>query len=383
MRIGRLWSESSSHSRCRYRPVAISSELALTNRAGAGRRSPGRVRRPVAEGIRITRIGLVYILFTLVVGVAATNTGSNSLYLVLATLLSLLVVSGITSRANVRGLAVDLEPPEEIHAGQSFDLTVRVHNTGRFLSRWLLVFWVGERDRARLIPYLSPGSRGRGQLDLEIERRGRHRLGPGHLSSLFPLGLFRKGVRYREVVEVLVLPRLLSDPVSPVAGGGERGERAAPRPGFGHDLRALRDFRTGDDPRGVHWKQTARTGVMIFMEREAEEGRRVSIVCDNAVGPLDRAARHDDFEHLVSAAATAGCHYIERGFAVELVTRDGVLPFATGRRQRMSLLETLALVEARAATREPLWGRDPQAPHLRFILPLNEAMSVVTENAAV
>jgi uncharacterized protein (DUF58 family) len=121
---------------------------------------------------------------------------------------------------------------------------------------------------------------------------------------------------------------------------------------------------------------------MIFTEREAEEGRRVSIVCDNGVGPLAGATRFTDFEHLVSSAATAGCHYVERGFEVELVTRDGVLPFATGSRQRLALLETLALIEPRSATREPLRGRDPQVPRLSFILPLNEATSKVEAGSA-
>ena len=129
----------------------------------------------------------------------------------------------------------------------------------------------------------------------------------------------------------------------------------------------------GDDPRGVHWKQTARTGTMIFTEREAEEGQRLSIVFDNAAGRLVEAARRAEFEHLVSAAATAGCHYLESGFTVELVTRDGVVPFASGRRQRLALLEALALIESREQSREPLHGRDPQAPDLRFAMPLTEA----------
>jgi len=335
-----------------------------------------RPRKPTAEGIRITRIGLVYILFTLVVGIAATNTGNNALYLVMAVLLSLLVVSGVTSRANVRGVGVNLRTPEEIHAGEQFDVSIRLDNRSRFVPRWLLVFWLGERRRARLIPYLAPGASGRGSIRLEMERRGRHRLGPGHLSSLFPFGLFRKGMRYREAVEVVVLPRLLSDPVPTIDGGGERGDRTASRPGFGHDLRSLRHFRAGDDPRGVHWKQTARTGTMIFTERDAEEGMRLSIVFDNGAGRLGEGARRAEFEHLVSAAATAGCHYLERGFTVELVTREGVVPFASGRRQRLALLYALALIESRRPSREPLHGRDPQSPSLSFAMPMAEASQV-------
>ena len=56
--------------------------------------------RAVPEEIRITRIGLVYVLFTLVVGIAATNTGNNALYLALAVMLGLGYVVHSTMRLN-------------------------------------------------------------------------------------------------------------------------------------------------------------------------------------------------------------------------------------------------------------------------------------------
>src|SRR5687767_9120055 len=48
------------------------------------------VRATVPEGIRITKVGLWYVLLTVLVGAAATNTGNNALYLVLAAMLALL-----------------------------------------------------------------------------------------------------------------------------------------------------------------------------------------------------------------------------------------------------------------------------------------------------
>ena len=45
-------------------------------------------RKTIVEGIRVTKVGLFYILLTLIVGVAAANTGNNALYIVEALLLS-------------------------------------------------------------------------------------------------------------------------------------------------------------------------------------------------------------------------------------------------------------------------------------------------------
>jgi hypothetical protein len=55
-------------------------------------------RRPVPEGIRITTVGLWFVLLTFLVAIAATNTGNNSLYTVLALMFAVLILSGILSR---------------------------------------------------------------------------------------------------------------------------------------------------------------------------------------------------------------------------------------------------------------------------------------------
>jgi uncharacterized protein (DUF58 family) len=130
----------------------------------------------------------------------------------------------------------------------------------------------------------------------------------------------------------------------------------------------LRAFRPGDDPRRVHWKQTARTGSMVFTEREAEEGRRLSIVFDNAVGTLASDEALARFERLVSEAATAAVDYLDRGFEVELVTRDDQLAFASGPLQRRAVLEMLALVQPQPLASHALRPSSPDAPQLRLAM---------------
>jgi len=324
--------------------------------------------RPVPEGIRITKVGLWFVLFTVLVAVAATNTGNNALYLVLASMLGLLVVSGITSRHNLRGLGVAVDLPGEIFANQPFHLPFSLRNKSRFLPRWLLHFAVQRNGSPRLLTYLPPRGVGKGRVEMLVPRRGVHRLDAGHLSTLFPLGFFRKGLRYPLGMELLVFPEIYGAASASLGQTGRWGDEPSRTAGWGHELHALRTFRPGDDPRSIHWKQTARTGRIIFMEREVEESRRLSIVFDNAVGVLPDDAARNRFEHLVSEAATAGLDYLERGFEVELVTRDAVLPFAAGARQRFALLEALALLEARPRAAEGLHHEPAGAPQLRLTM---------------
>ncbi len=167
-------------------------------------------------------------------------------------------------------------------------------------------------------------------------------------------------------LEVVVFPAILPAPELRGRARALGGERPSRLPGRGHELLTLRRFRPGDDPRGIHWKQTARTGKLIFMERELEQSRRLTILFDNGVGEPAGSADEERFERLVSEAASAADHHLERGWEVQLVSRDGVVPYGRGRGHRLRILERLALVEPAPVSRRPLAGGDPGAAELRL-----------------
>jgi uncharacterized protein (DUF58 family) len=320
----------------------------------------------------MTTVGLWYVLFTLVVAVAATNTGNNALYMVLALMLAILVVSGFVSRQNVRRLEVEIEPPGEVFANRPFTLGLTVRSRARLLPRWFVLVDLGKGAKPLLIPYLPRGSKSASPVEVLVGRRGLHRVAAAHVASLFPFGFFRKGERYRLGFEHLVFPELFAASEVRPAETPQIGDDASRRAGWGHDLHSLRGFRRGDDPRGIHWKQTARTGQMIYTQRTAEHSRRLAILFDNGVGELKDPADAGRFERLVSEAATAAVEHLQRGFEVQLVTRDRTTGFAGGLRQRLAVLEILALTEPVAASPEPLQASDPRAPRLRLGLERGE-----------
>jgi uncharacterized protein (DUF58 family) len=332
-----------------------------------------RARRAVPEGIRITTVGLWFVLLTVLVAVAATNTGNNALYMVLALMFATLILSGLASRANVRGLDAALEPPGEVFANRPFTLGFTLHSRAVFFPRWFLLFTLSRSAQPMLVPYLPRRGTSVGQLEMMVGTRGFHRFPFVHVASLFPFGFFRKGVRYRVDFEVLVFPELFPAGASRPQEADHLGDDPGRTSGWGHDLYSLRRFRHGDDPRGIHWKQTARTGELIFTERATERSRRLSILFDNAVGELKDPADQSRFERLVSEAATIAVDHLARGYEVELVTRDHTLGFAGGPRQRLAVLETLALVQPRERRSEPLTSGDPRAPQLRVHLELGSA----------
>ena len=319
------------------------------------------------ERVRMTRIGLWYVLVTLIVAAAAVNTGNNALYLVESMMLALLAVSGLASRRNLRGVQLSFGPPgAEIYAGQRFSVPLTVRNRDRFLARRYLVLSGPEGLRETVIHSLPAGGERAEKVFLQYPRRGLHRIPRVRLASVFPFGLFDKAMLYSVDVEFLVFPRLLDVDALQNVHGGRLGEELARRPGWSSELRTLRPFRPGDDPRSIHWKRTARTGQLVFMEREAEEGRRLTILLDNAVGALDTEAARDRFEELVSEAASVAVHYMEQGFDVALTTRGDRIPFGRGRSHKLRLLEALALLQAEPLAQRSLWSGRRRTDQLRL-----------------
>lgn len=309
---------------------------------------PSIALRP-ASGIRITKVGLWYVLLALVIGIAATNTGNNALYMVVAAMSSLLFFGWVLAWRNLRQLDVELVVPDEIYANEPCVLGFRVRNSRSLGDARAVVLQIDDGRLAHLERVRAAG-RLAGPLEtggsrLLFRRRGRHDRCLVRFSSLFPLGLFRSSFATAIDVGIVVYPELFSAASLDVDQAPDFGHAGARRAGWGYELFALRGFRDGDDPRSIHWKRSARTGSLVYMEREAEEARRFSVILDNAIEAGSKESLDERFELLVSEAATASVDYLERGYEVELVSRDGVVPFDRGQPQRWKILEALALIE--------------------------------------
>ncbi|HVS16218.1 MAG TPA: DUF58 domain-containing protein [Thermoanaerobaculia bacterium] len=329
-----------------------------------------------ADGLSITKVGLWLVLLALIVGIAATNTGNNGLYMAMAGMLALLAVGWLGAWVDLRGLRVQLDAPAEVFANSPFQVGFRLEGSARWLPRWLILVQVEDAQPA-LVARLAPAgasndgpqraaeANSEGHQELLCSRRGRRTIAGVQITTLFPLGFFRHARFLAHPLELVVFPELFSAANLELDRTGLLGEERASRVGWGHDLHSLRAFREGDDPRGIHWKRSARLGELVFRERQAEDSMRLSVVLDNGVGVLETEEDRARFERLVSEAATACVDFLGRGWEVELVTREHLVPFGRGRPQRRLVLETLALLEPCAPGRATLRGSS-QVPLIRF-----------------
>jgi uncharacterized protein (DUF58 family) len=297
--------------------------------------------------IRITNFGLGYILMCLIVAIGATNTGNNGLYLMLAGMLAAMVVSGVISRRNVRGVVCEIEQIGEVVAGRPALLKVHFENRLTAATAQSLFFLLEGLRGPLWVDPLAPGQRRDVLVEAVFPRRGVLRQADAGILSRFPIGLFRKYRHARLAREILVYPLPEANPVAEVPPEDARGGRPHPRRrGGGSDIRTLRDFVPGDDTRDMHWKQSARMRHWIVREREAERDRVVILTLDNAlVDPADPAAL-GRFERRVSRCAGQALLLLSRGGEVGFHARGLRVPASGGRAQRARILEALARLEA-------------------------------------
>lgn len=288
------------------------------------------------ERVVPTVSGMILIGLSLGLGAAAYNSSSNILFITLSLLLSALILSGVLSWLNLRGVAwrLDISPPWR--AGQMAGVGLVLRNGKKFVPTYGLSFEFTARAvapsgparaeatitakgigrRAALKKADGADARGilafEGRLDPRGEermewcfvpaKRGRLRVESGSVESLFPFGFLKKKVGAELRRDVLVWP-------APVAyrsftGGMARrvGEsEQLTRVGLGGDLMALRRYASGDSHRLIHWKVSARTGHLHVREFTAESSAGLALWLCTTESEWTRA---EQFEQLVGFVAT-------------------------------------------------------------------------------
>ena len=327
------------------------------------------------RSLTFTPLGKRTVIITVLIGVAAVNSGSNLLYLVVSMMLSMILVSGIMSEHVLRKIHVRRELPEEIYAGSLFPITYLLSNRKRRIPSFALtvseLFSADKKGPAAFLLKLPAGGTAGAKAELEINKRGPWSTSGIEISTVFPFGLFRKAFHLKNDEARTVFPRIVQLPPGLLEGiGGGQGEEASRRAGRGGDLRGLREYTPLDEARLIHWKASARLSGLVLKEFEAEESEGVCVMLDNQMpehtGP-DFEAR---FEEAVSLAASA-VYFLMLDYQrpVSFVSRGVEIEAGSGRMHFLRIMEALARLQP--VTAEPGGGGEgPAFPAERTILVL-------------
>jgi len=338
------------------------------------------------EDYKLTREGTVYLATVFIIILAALNTGNNLLFIILASLLAGILVSGIVSRVVLTGVRLQFLLPDHIFAQQPVQATVRLHNDKATLPSFSLYVagngLPAKRKRGKhpepprpegvqgsgqgrvltetvYFPYLPRRKSAAQQVELLFPRRGRYTQESFRVSSKFPFGFLLKTRTVPSTTEIVVYP-----PVRPTEEFYEilpliSGELESFYRGRGHDLYAIRGYQPTDSARSIDWKASAKTQQLKVREFTREDERRVELVFDPCLPPLRElpAGWEEKFEDGVTLCACLAWHFYEIDAQLKFRTPGSETPMAPAGEIIYDVLYQLAFIAPQQADDTALLGQ--------------------------
>jgi uncharacterized protein (DUF58 family) len=292
--------------------------------------------------VRLTKVGTVFTLATVVLSMAALNTANNALYIAVSFMLGSLLLSGVASKGGLKKIDAEIAGVDEAWAGRTADGALRVRNRSRIWNMRDLVITSPDLDKPVFIALLPKRSEITVPITFLFHRRGLAKLSRLDAYTRYPFGFFLKKRLLRISSEVVVFPKIGSEEEArtrfrPITGEQSSSSRA----GLGTEIHSFREFVRGDSLRHVYWKKSASIGRWIMKQTELDAGRALHVVVDPY---KPRGASDEEFEELVSSATTLIYHAARRDLDVTLSLPRTTLR-ARDSRGAMALFHALALLE--------------------------------------
>jgi uncharacterized protein (DUF58 family) len=307
---------------------------------------------------KVTRAGWFYIVGIILISLAALNTGNNLLFLILASLIAIILMSGILSSITLSGVAMRLQLPEHIFAGQPIRASIELENEKLTLPSFSLrVEAVTAKnspaaallEKPAYFPYLAKRGRVHQTVPISFPARGVYRQDAFRIVTRFPFGFLQKAHRLELRTEALVYPSVEPTREFFEILPGLQGAMESLVKGRGQDLYALRDYMPTDSARHVHWKASARLGSLMVREFTREDDTRVLLVLDPhistpASGEMPQVAA-ERFDRAVTLCAGIAWYFFERNALLQFRSASVETPLAPAEETIFAILRHLALAQ--------------------------------------
>jgi uncharacterized protein (DUF58 family) len=259
-----------------------------------------RIRHALLGRVWFTSGGVLFTLAVVLVGAAALVSANNLLFLVLATMLSTLLVSGFVSRLCLAGLELDFTVPDHVSAKRTVSARLYVRNLKSWMPSFSIhVAGLGSQGSppgpgsirppsqtpailtsGLYFPVIPGGAVLEETVQVRFARRGPYRQNSFAFSTRFPFGFHEKTVRVTLLREVLVYPSIDSQPGFEELLTTITGEIETHYQGLGKDFYRIRPYQAFESARHVDWKATAHTGDLQVREFAREQERTVEMFLD-------------------------------------------------------------------------------------------------------
>jgi uncharacterized protein (DUF58 family) len=310
-------------------------------------------RRPV-----ITREGWLWLIATAGLWTAGVWKGINLLTMLGCTLGVVWILNALLVVRALRHLQARRRLPEVVFAGTPCRMEVEIFSAQQAPRYGVTVSDGGAEHLARwFVPRLDQGNSVRLVSEQMLKRRGRYTVGPLVLSTSAPFGLLQAEIQAQGREDLVVFPRLgrfhrgaLRHLLRQVSWSEGRVGRGRPTVHLAQtDWHGVRAFRSGDSPRWIHWRTSARRGELMVRDSEEVLSDNLILVLDAVVTPERKS--EEALEAAIRVAATICWEWCRQSGDRLILAIAGhnpiVLRGSTGAGLARQALEKLALEPGR------------------------------------
>lgn len=204
-----------------------------------------------------------------------------------------------------------------------------------------------DRTQPLFIAALAAGRAAELAYTVTCARRGWFTFGPVPLATRAPFGLWA-AQRLAPVDGpdgLLVFPETRSLARLDLFDRQPAVETSLSRVGQGGEFLGVRDYRSGDPLRHVHWRTTARAGRLIVKEFADEQQPAFTLALDLSAAACLGGEDDNTLELGIKLAASLARHAAERSLPVRLLTNSRQWPAPPGPLSPWALLSYLARVQ--------------------------------------
>ena len=274
---------------------------------------------------RLTAPGRVLLAVGVLVTASSAITLAAKMYFVFCSLASLALLSLPLARMARVPLKVDLHLASRATCGATTKAVLQIANPTRRAAVDLGFALDGLPSQLEAEPLmtdpLKPGEKRELTFQVGLKRRGYYQIRGVRQETWFPFGLWRDLYLHKQPHTLLVYPRF-SPLVSLDMPVGRRyqpgGVALSSHIGDSTEFLGVRDFRPGDSIRNIHWKSWGRVGQPVVKEFPEEFFCKIALVLDTFLPPGSGETYREDFEAILSTAASIADHLSHTEYIVDL-----------------------------------------------------------------
>ena len=291
--------------------------------------------------------------------------------------LSLLLASMyILARLSLRGIQVKrVSSSVKLEVGKIFNERIEIHNDSKIGKLWLQIEDQSELlsgIQSRTIPNLKAGKTRGYSLQALVNQRGYFSLGPTHIVSGDPMGIFTVEKLFPAERQLIIYPYLIKlknlslEPGLEIGGQNLLVQTTETTP----QAAGVREYQPGDPLNRIHWPITVKKNrlmvkefdedtqscVWLFLDAEADtyphQSEDTPKAYDWRLLPIDKKKIYklprDAFEYAVSITASLARYYLHNDRAVgfsAFSSQLNILPAEKGQRQLNKMLTGLAAIQ--------------------------------------